>query len=117
MEEAGRKQKRPLTDGAASLTSPPLLIYSFSMANTKTAAKRARQTERRTKQNRRVISAVKTQVKAVRASIKSGAKDASRAGAVKLASAVDKAAKTGRIHPNKANRLKSRTAKAIASLS
>jgi small subunit ribosomal protein S20 len=87
------------------------------MANTKSAAKRARQTEVRTKQNRRVISAVKTQVKSVRASIKAGGKDAARTASVKLSSVVDKAAKTGRIHRNKANRLKSRTAKAIASLS
>lgn len=86
------------------------------MANTKSAAKRARQTTTRTKQNRRVISAVKAQVKSIRATIKAGVKATATAAAPKLASIVDKAAKTGRIHKNKANRLKSRAAKAIAKL-
>jgi small subunit ribosomal protein S20 len=86
------------------------------MANTKSAAKRARQTETRTKQNRRVISAVKAQVKSIRATIKAGVKAAATAAVPKFASVVDKAAKTGRIHKNKANRLKSRAAKAIGKL-
>ena len=46
------------------------------MANTKSAAKRARQTVVRTKQNRRALSALKTQTKGVRAAIKGGKKDA-----------------------------------------
>jgi small subunit ribosomal protein S20 len=86
------------------------------MANTKSAAKRARQTTTRTKQNRRVISAVKAQVKSLRTTIKAGVKATAAAAAPKLASIVDKAAKTGRIHKNKANRLKSRAAKAIAKI-
>ena len=87
------------------------------MANTKSAAKRARQTERRTKQNRRVLNALKSQAKTVRAAVKSGVKTAVQALLPKLASVADKAAKTGRIHKNKANRLKSRAAKAAAKLS
>ncbi len=86
------------------------------MANTKSAAKRARQTVVRTKQNRRVLSAVKAQTKAVRSAIKAGTKTAAQSAAQKFASVVDKAAKTGRIHQNKANRLKSRAAKAIGKL-
>jgi small subunit ribosomal protein S20 len=86
------------------------------MANTKSAAKRARQTERRTKQNRRVLSALKSQVKTVRTAVRSAAKDAVKAALPKLASLVDKAAKTGQVHQNKANRLKSRAAKANAKL-
>lgn len=86
------------------------------MANTKSAAKRARQTTRRTKQNRRASSALKASTKAVRAAIKSGTKDAARELSVKFASTVDKAAKSGRIHKNKANRLKSRANKAISAL-
>ena len=86
------------------------------MANTKSAAKRARQTVRRTKQNRRAISALKTQTKAVRTAIRGGKKDEAIAAVPKFASTADKAAKTGRIHKNKANRLKSRAAKAIAAL-
>jgi small subunit ribosomal protein S20 len=87
------------------------------MANTKSAAKRARQTLTRTVGNRRMTTAVKSQLKATRASIKSGSKDASRPLVQKLSSTVDKAAKTGRIHKNKANRLKSRAAKALAKTS
>ena len=86
------------------------------MANTKSAAKRARQTVTRTKQNRRVQGAVKAQVKAIRIAIKAGVKATAAAAAPKLASILDKAAKTGRIHKNKANRLKSRAARAIGKL-
>ena len=86
------------------------------MANTKSAAKRARQTVVRTKQNRRALSALKTQTKGVRAAIKGGKKDAVTGLLSKFVSTVDKAAKTGRIHQNKANRLKSRTARATAAL-
>ena len=86
------------------------------MANTKSAAKRARQTVRITKMNRRALSQVKNQIKSVRAAIKGGVKDAAVTASVKFASTVDKAAKTGRIHQNKANRLKSRAAKAIGKL-
>jgi small subunit ribosomal protein S20 len=84
------------------------------MANTKSAAKRARQTTTRTLSNKRVTTAVKSQLKVTRDSIKTGAKDAAHASVRKLSTLVDKAAKTGRIHRNKANRLKSRTAKALA---
>lgn len=87
------------------------------MANTKSAAKRARQTVVRTKQNRRALSALKTQTKGVRTAIKGGKKEAVTSLVAKFVSTVDKAAKTGRIHQNKANRLKSRTAKALAGLS
>ena len=84
------------------------------MANTRSAAKRARQTTVRTISNKRVTTAVKSQLKATRESIKGGVKDAARASLQKLSSIVDKAAKTGRVHRNKANRLKSRAAKALA---
>jgi small subunit ribosomal protein S20 len=55
-------------------------------------------------------------VKSLRSTIKAGVKATAAAAAPKLASIVDKAAKTGRIHKNKANRLKSRAAKAIAKI-
>jgi len=86
------------------------------MANTASAAKRARQTARRTLQNKRVNTGVKTQLKLTRQAIKSGGKDAARSAVQKLSGTVDKAAKTGRIHRNKANRLKSRAAKALAAV-
>ncbi len=87
------------------------------MANTRSAAKRARQTVSRTLFKKRVLTAVKTRLKATRQGIAAGGKEAAQALTQKLASTVDKAAKAGRIHRNKANRLKSRTAKALARLS
>jgi small subunit ribosomal protein S20 len=86
------------------------------MANTKSAAKRARQTERRTLMNRRVLSSVKNSLKAVRAAIKAGKKDEARKLVQTFASTVDKAAKTGRLHKNAANRHKSNVTRALAAL-
>jgi small subunit ribosomal protein S20 len=86
------------------------------MANTKSAAKRARQTTRRTLVNGRALTAVKNSLKAVRAAIKAGKKDEARTLIQAFASTVDKAAKTGRIHKNAANRHKSNVARALAAL-
>ena len=87
------------------------------MANTKSAAKRARQTIKRTLRNRRVTSALKTETKRVATSFSpSGDKAATRQNYEKLVSELDKAAKRGVIHKNVANRRKSRLAKKIAAL-
>ncbi len=86
------------------------------MANTKSAAKRARQTETRTEENRAVASAIKTFAKSFEAAVKAGNKEESKATFNKLTSALDKAAKEGRVHPNLANRRKSRLAKKLAAL-
>ena len=87
------------------------------MANKKSAAKRARQTEKRTLENRRVTSAIKTQIKKLRADIAGGKKEESKAGLTATSSMLDKAVKTGRIHRNAADRQKSRLGRAVASLS
>ncbi|MDQ3623442.1 MAG: 30S ribosomal protein S20 [Verrucomicrobiota bacterium] len=84
------------------------------MANTKSAAKRARQTERRTLANQPVLTGVKNQLKAVRVSLKAGKKEESKALVQHFVSAIDKAAKTGRVHRNAANRHKSALARALA---
>jgi small subunit ribosomal protein S20 len=84
------------------------------MANTKSAAKRARQTTRRTAVNQRTLTTVKNQLKGVRAALKGGKKDVAKTGTAQFFSTVDKAAKKGRIHRNAANRLKSRLNKALA---
>ena len=86
------------------------------MANTKSAAKRARQTTRRTLANQRALTAVKNSLKTVRAALKAGKKDEARVLIQSFASVVDKAAKTGRIHKNAANRHKSNVARALAAL-
>ena len=87
------------------------------MANTKSAAKRARQTTRRTLMNSRALTAVKTQLKKVRIALKAGKKDEAKATAQEFVSTIDKAVKTGRVHRNSAARHKSTIGKALAALS
>jgi small subunit ribosomal protein S20 len=80
------------------------------MANTKSAAKRSRQTLRRALHNR----SVKTQLRRLQKQIRLTAErtpDQVRAAI----SAVDKAAKSGVIHRNAANRRKARLNKTLAS--
>ena len=84
------------------------------MANTKSAAKRARQTTRRTATNRRTLTAVKSRLKGAREALAGADKAKARAATVAVVSSLDKAAKAGRIHRNAANRHKSRLAKALA---
>ena len=84
------------------------------MANTKSAAKRARQTTRRTATNRRTLTAVKSRLKGAREALAGADKAKAKAAAVAVVSSLDKAAKAGRIHRNAANRHKSRLAKALA---
>lgn len=75
------------------------------MANSKSAAKRARQSPRRTLRNRSVITHLRSLTKENTA----GGKDRS-----KLIAALDKAAKRDVIHKNVANRRKARLNKAAA---
>ena len=86
------------------------------MANTKSAAKRARQTERRTNVNRRALTAVKNQLKKFRSVVGGTDKAAAKAAALEFISTIDKAAKAGRVHKNSANRHKSAVNKALAKL-
>jgi small subunit ribosomal protein S20 len=86
------------------------------MANTKSAAKRARQTERRSLNNRRALTSVKNQLKTVRTALEGGNKATAQEAAQTFVSSLDKAVKTGRVHSNSANRHKSTLAKALAKL-
>jgi small subunit ribosomal protein S20 len=86
------------------------------MANTRSAAKSARQTVSRTLQNKRVLTGLKSHVKKVRAAFTAKEKSTAAAEVKILASMADKAAKTGRIHRNKANRQKSRLDRQLAAL-
>lgn len=79
------------------------------MANTKSAAKRARQTAKRSLRNRSVLTQLRNLKKRTRSS-----KEIDRAQAQALVSAIDKAAKRGIIHRNAANRSKARLARAMA---
>jgi small subunit ribosomal protein S20 len=78
------------------------------MANSKSAAKRARQNPRRTLRNRSVVSHLRSLQK--RHATGGGKTEDHRA----LVSALDKAAKRGVIHRNVANRRKARLARAAA---
>ena len=86
------------------------------MANTKSAAKRARQTQRRTKSNKPVLTLLKNQLRVIRGAVAGGKKAEVEALLPKVTAALDKAAKTGRIHRNKADRHKSALARSLASL-
>ncbi len=78
------------------------------MANTKSAAKRARQTLKRSLRNRSVVTGLRTMHKTVRSA------ETSTPGQVHaLISAIDKAAKRGIIHANAANRRKARLNKLL----
>jgi small subunit ribosomal protein S20 len=86
------------------------------MANTRSAAKRKRQTERRTNQNKSILSGLKHQRKRLAAAVASGDKAKAQIELNVLASRLDKAAKSGIVHPNLANRRKSRAAKVLAAV-
>jgi small subunit ribosomal protein S20 len=79
------------------------------MANTKSAAKRARQTQRRTARNRSVLSRLRTLSK------RASGPNAQPADRSALVSAIDKAAKRGIIHGNAANRRKARLLRPVPS--
>jgi small subunit ribosomal protein S20 len=86
------------------------------MANTKSAAKRARQTIRRTKANRIVISAAKSKLKSARAAVKGTDKKEATDAVRRAISQLDKAAKKNRVHKNKASRHKSELTRALAAM-
>jgi len=82
------------------------------MANTKSALKRIRTSEKRRERNQAVKSATRTYVKKARSAL---THDAAQSSADVLAaiSALDKAAKKGVIHRNNAARRKSRLMKQL----
>jgi small subunit ribosomal protein S20 len=79
------------------------------MANTRSAAKRARQTLKRSLHNRSVVTRLRTIQKTMRSGQAPSAEQI-RA----LVSVIDKAAKRGIIHGNAASRRKARLNKALA---
>ena len=86
------------------------------MANTKSAAKRARQTARRTLQNQIVKTGISTQQRKLTIALSAGDQAQAQAALQMLASKLDKAAKRGVVHRNLANRRKSRANKAVLKL-
>lgn len=85
------------------------------MANTKTAIKNMRKTERRTQQNRATKSRIRTLARNLRSLEAEGSAEDKKAAAIKYVSALDKAAKTDVIHRNVAQRQKAACSKYLFS--
>lgn len=86
------------------------------MANTKSAAKRARQTPTRTLRNRRVLTGLKNAQKTLRANLSGTDPVAARSAYQAYVSELDRAAKRGIIHQNAADRRKGNLARALAAV-
>jgi small subunit ribosomal protein S20 len=84
------------------------------MANSKSAAKRARQSERRHEENKGVKTLVKTYRRKVNEALAAGDKKAASENLKELASAVDLAAKKGVVHKNRASKVKSVVSRQMA---
>ncbi len=78
------------------------------MANTKSALKRVRSSEKRRLRNRRVRTQARTYIKRARAQIEAGQLEEAKKSVVAAIRALDKAAEKGIIHKNNAARHKSR---------
>lgn len=83
------------------------------MANTKSAKKNIRKTARRTARNQAVVTRLKSLAKQARKATAADDPAAARDLARAYVSAMDKAAKTGVIHANKAAHAKSAMAKIL----
>jgi len=86
------------------------------LANTKSARKAVRQSERRRLRNRIILSSTRTYVKKARAAIESGDAAAAQDALRRAVVALDKAAEKGTIHKNNAARRKSRLMRQFNSL-
>ena len=86
------------------------------MANTRSAAKRARQTEQRTLRNKSILTGLKRRQKKFLSAVTASDKSLAESELKSLASELDKAAKRGVVHQNLANRRKSKAAKAASNL-
>lgn len=86
------------------------------MAHSRTAKKNIRQNIKRRARNRAANAAMRTQIKKVRQAVADGNATAAQAELVSAQKLLDKAAKSHRIHTNKAARAKSQLAKAVNGL-
>jgi small subunit ribosomal protein S20 len=78
------------------------------LANTRSALKRMRQTEKRRQRNRKVRTETRTYIKRARAQIDAGELEAAQQSVSQAIRALDKAAEKGILHRNNAARRKSR---------
>jgi len=86
------------------------------MANHFSALKRARQTTKRTANNRANTSQLRTALRKLRTSLQSGDSKQAKAAFSSTVSMIDKAAKKGVIHKNTAARYKSRLSARVAAV-
>ena len=87
------------------------------MANIKSAKKRILVNEKKAARNQMIKSAVKTEVKKVRAAVEAGNKEEAAKALLAATSAIDKAESKGVIKKNTASRKVSRLALAVNKLS
>lgn len=90
----------------------PLTFLTTDMANTKSALKAARKSERQTIRNKGVKTRLKTLHKKFSAAVEAGDAEVIQTSGNSYASAMDRATKSGVIHRNAASRAKSHVAKA-----
>jgi small subunit ribosomal protein S20 len=83
------------------------------MPHTESAKKRSRQSEKRRVRNRAAKKVLKNQLKKYLDVVKTGTAEQATEELKAVAKRVDKAGAKGVIHPNKAARLKSRTARKL----
>jgi len=86
------------------------------MANTKSAIKRIRQTERQTIVNRRNRARLRTQIKSLLGDLQSGSGENARKNLPATVSNIDRAVQKGVITKNKASRMKSRLTRKVNAL-
>jgi len=86
------------------------------MANTRSALKRMRQSEKRREQNAAVRSTARSAVRATRAVIGAGGVEDARATLARTIRLLDKAVTKGVLHKNAAARRKSRLARQLNAL-
>jgi small subunit ribosomal protein S20 len=86
------------------------------MANHFSALKRARQTQKRTEDNRANTSRLRTALRKLRTTIQSGNAKQAQTAFGETVSVIDKAVKKGTIHKNTAARYKSRLSARVAAV-
>jgi small subunit ribosomal protein S20 len=86
------------------------------MANHFSALKRARQTEKRTAQNRANKSRLRSSIRGLREALASGNKETAEQAYRNTVSALDKSVQKGVLHDNTASRYKSRLAARVKAL-
>lgn len=86
------------------------------MANTRSAEKQMRQSEKRRLRNAGIRSGVRTAVKGVRSAIESGSVDEARVQWSRTIKVLDKAATKGVVHKNAVARRKSRLTRQLNAL-